>query len=485
MNEDIEKKIIQSSKWSFTTELFAKLVTPATNMILARLLLPEAFGIVATITMVLTFAEMLSDAGFQKYIVQHNFRDKDDQKKQFLVAFWTNLFVSLILWVTIWFFDEDIACLLGNPGIGCVYAVAGFSIPLVGIASIQMALLRREFRFDLLFKIRMVAVFIPIVITIPLAYLGYDYWSLVVGTIVANMITAIILLINSPYTIKIYYDIYALREMLSFSLWSLIEAISIWLTSWVDAFIIGALLSSHYLGLYMNSMTAVNACLNIITGAIIPVLFVALSRLQNNEIEFKNTFYSFQKIAALIAIPMGVGIYCYSDVLVSILFGEMWHEADLFVGWWGLSSAVIIVFGFLNSEVYRAKGQPKLSFYSQILHLIVLVPTIYISASYGFENLIYARSLVRLQSIIVGAVFLNYFFSISFVKSIKLIFPVLVASFLMAVLSILMRPLFEGLVWSIVTIFICIAFYFSALLLVPNYRRILVRGCQYFIMKDK
>lgn len=66
-------KITAAGRWSALTEIAAKLVTPVTAMILARLLAPEAFGVVATVTMVVSFVEMFADAGFQKYLVQHEF----------------------------------------------------------------------------------------------------------------------------------------------------------------------------------------------------------------------------------------------------------------------------------------------------------------------------------------------------------------------------------------------------------------------------
>ena len=69
-------------KWSTITEIIAKLISPILNMILARLLSPEAFGLVATVTMVVTFAEVFTDAGFQKYIVQHEFIDAEDLEGQ-------------------------------------------------------------------------------------------------------------------------------------------------------------------------------------------------------------------------------------------------------------------------------------------------------------------------------------------------------------------------------------------------------------------
>src|SRR5699024_11529653 len=111
------------------------------------------------------------------------------------------------------------------------------------------------------------------------------------------------------------------------------------------------------------------------TGAIIPVLFAALSRLQNNNVEFKKMYFKFQRLIALFVLPMGAGLLLFSDLATMIILGSQWSEASNVIGAWAASRAILIVFGYTASEVYRSKGMPKYSFYAQLLHLIVLVPT--------------------------------------------------------------------------------------------------------------
>ena len=99
------KKAGKATTWAAITEVAAKLITPITNMLLARLLTPEAFGVVATITIVISFAEVFTDAGFQKYIIQHPFSTDDELNDNATVAFWTNLLISLIIWGCIIFLE--------------------------------------------------------------------------------------------------------------------------------------------------------------------------------------------------------------------------------------------------------------------------------------------------------------------------------------------------------------------------------------------
>ena len=129
-------------------------------MVLARLLTPEAFGVVTTLTMIITFAELFTDAGFQKYLVQHEFIGDTDREQSTNVAFWSNFVLSLFIWGIIAVFAEPWATLVGSPGVGNVLIIACISIPLAAFSSIQMALYRRDLDFKTLFKVRIVSILI-------------------------------------------------------------------------------------------------------------------------------------------------------------------------------------------------------------------------------------------------------------------------------------------------------------------------------------
>ena len=122
-NETLNSKVVSATKWSGITEIIAKLVAPITTMVLARLLTPDAFGVLVTAQMVISFAEIFTDAGFQKYIVQHEFCDDEDKYKSTTVAFWANLIMSLLIWVGITIFSTPIAHLVGCEGHGIVITV--------------------------------------------------------------------------------------------------------------------------------------------------------------------------------------------------------------------------------------------------------------------------------------------------------------------------------------------------------------------------
>lgn len=469
-SEALNTKVATATKWSGITEIAAKLVAPITTMVLARLLTPDAFGVMVTAQMVISFAEIFTDAGFQKYIVQHEFKDEDEKFKSTAVAFWSNLMMSFVIWVAISIFANPIAQLVGCDGNGIVIVVSCICIPMEAFSSIQMALFRRDLDFKTLFWVRIIGILIPLVVTVPLAFATRSYWSLIIGMIVLNFSNALILTVKSKWKPCWYYNIQKFKEMFSFTMWSMLEAISIWLTSYVDIFIVGTMLSQHCLGLYRTSMSTVGQITSIITAATTPVLFSSLSRLQNDRERFNDMFFRFQKLVGILIIPIGIGIFIFSDFITKILLGSQWMETSSFIGLWGLTSAITIVLAHYSSEVYRSIGKPKLSVLAQWLHIIVLLPVMLISVKGGFESLYVARSLVRLELVLVQLGIMAIVVKMNIIKMVTNIFPSMIAG--SSMLLILLLPTSESVLIQLLYILICVCSYFAVVLLFPEERSI-------------
>lgn len=486
LSQDLNKKIGKATAWSSLTEIISKLVLPIVNIVLARLLLPEAFGIVATITMVISFAEVFTDAGFQKYIVQHEFENEEALDKSTNVAFWSNFTLSFLICTLIFFFRDKLAELVGNPGLGNSISIASILIIIAAFSSIQMARYKRDFDFKTLFFVRIGTSLIPLVITLPLAFVLRNYWALLIGNFASQLFSATVLTIKSKWKPKFYYSFKLFKEMFSFSAWTLLESIVIWLTLNIDIFILGNMLDDYYLGIYKTSMTTVNSYMSIITAAIVPVLFSTLSRQQNDKESFRTTFYIFQKYTSILVLPMSVGIFIFSDLVVKILLGSQWGEAVGFVGLWGLMSGITIIFSHFASEVYRSKGNPRISTFAQLLHIAFLIPTVIITKEHSFTVLYVSRSLMRLQFIVVNLIIMRVVYKFKLTQTIKNILPAVISTVVMSIIGYLLKNIMTAVWWQVVSVLICIIVYFTVLLLCfPKVRREITSSEYYLKIKRK
>ena len=467
---ELNSKVANATKWSAFAEIIGKLVSPITSMVLARVLTPEAFGVVATLTMVIAFAEVFTDAGFQRYIIQHEFEDDDDKDKSINVAFWSNLALSFLLWGLIAIFSEPLAAMVGNPGLGLVLVVACVSIPLEGFSSIQMAVFKRSLDFKSLFYRRLVSVIIPLFVTVPLALWLRSYWALVFGTIAVNLSNAIILSLKSPWHPRFYYSFDRFKAMFSFSAWSMLDSILIWATNYIEIFFISRMLSSYYLGIYKTSMTTVSQFTSIITASILPVLMPAFSRIQNDHAAIREMVLKIQKCLGMLLLPVGFGIFMFSQLITDILLGSQWQEAVPYIGIWGLMEAIVIVFSRMCSNIFPAIGKPRMSVTIQILHLVVLIPAVYISIGYGFSALFYTRTFVRLELILLLLYFANKVINLTPMSMIKNLIPEFFACTVMSLVAVLLLHISDSLIASLLWVLVSACVYLGIIYMFPKER---------------
>lgn len=471
MQKDLNNKIGQATKWSTVTEIGTRMISPITNAILARLLAPEIFGVVATLTMVTSFAEIFTDAGFQKYLVQHEFRDDEDLNLSTNVAFWVNLLFSLIVWGGIALIASPIADLVGSSGYESSIIVMCAEIPILGFSSIQMARFRREFDFKSLFVVRMIVALVPLVITVPAAIIFRSHWALVIGTLAKDVLNGIVLMVRSKWKPGFRFSFDKLKDMISFSFWTVLENVTIWLTTNAGTFIVGSILGAYYLGLYKTTVTTIGSYFAIIQSATMPVLFSALSRCQDNDQEGREIMFHFQRLVALLIFPLGFGILVYRELATMILLGRQWMETADFVGIYALSCAVVFIFSYYNSEVFRSKGKPKYSMIAQIVYFVFLAPALYYSACQSYKMLGWASVLSRFSLVIATSTIAHFVFQIKFWSVLKNVLPSLVASMVMAIFGFAISNLLDHLVWEIFTVFLCVMIYIACMFALPSGRK--------------
>lgn len=464
--------IVQSTKWSVVTEFITKIASPIVNIILARLLVPEVFGLVATFTVVTSFAEVFTDAGFQKYLVQHEFSDLKERDEFTNVAFWSNFTLSCVIWLLIFLFSDRIAYIVGSPGYGFEISILSIQIPLYAFFSIQMALYRRDFRFKQLLHIRIIDSLIPLIVTVPLAFFLRSYWAIIIGNLTRQCVSAVFLTLKSNWKPHFYYNFKQLKTMFSDCMWMLFDSIMIWLTSYLGTLIVSHYLDVYYIGVYRTGISTITPYLNLIYTMTAPVLFSALSRLQFDRKEADNTFRSYQKIASYIAVPIGASVFTYKELVTKILLGSQWSEATIMIGCVGLTFPFSILIAQYNSDYFRAMGKPRVAFLVQGTYLIFMAFSLIWAVNNSFETLCIITGVLYLVYSAISAFALRFVFKFDILKSFVNFIPSLIGALIIILPGLVIKNLFNGIVvWQIICGVITLVLYIVCLLIIPQSRK--------------
>lgn len=385
-----QRSITNSIKWSSFAEVGVKFITPATTMILARILSPEEFGILAICNMIVYFAEIIADSGFGKYIIQADFKDEIELKRFATVAFWSHLAVALFIWMIIIVFCSPIVEFLGIPDHENVLILACSQLVFMSMISTQLGMLRRKFEFKSTFVARIATAFVTFVVSVTIALVNKSYWSLIIGNVAGSMINAFILTWLSKWLPALDYSVSVLKKMFAFSFWSLCEGLAHWFIFWCDVFIATQFFTTYQLGLYKNSTSVLLSFIGMITASMSPVLLSVLSRLKNDD-SYYEVYMRITKLFMYAILPICISIYFCRDFVTFVILGPKWMEAADIIGSWAIMLGISVFIYSFPAEIFKSKGIPKYLFFYQLCYIAFLVPICINAVRYGFWIFVHAR----------------------------------------------------------------------------------------------
>ncbi|MEJ2723825.1 MAG: lipopolysaccharide biosynthesis protein [Deltaproteobacteria bacterium] len=392
--ESVTEKAVGAVKWSALMEAVSRVVSPIVIVILARLLAPEDFGVVAAATIVIGFSQMFWDAGLGKALVQ----TEEPPEKAAHVVFWTNLILGILIYVTLLLASSWLADLFHTPTSGLVLQVLGFQIVIGSLTSVQQALFERDLGFRQLFWVKSAAAFVPGFFSIPLAFFGYGVWALVAGSLAGSLLNLALLWGKSTWRPRMCYDWHIARKLMGFGVWVVGESFGVWFLIWGDNLLVGKFLGVEDLGVYRVGWTISTTIFGLLLSPFLPVLYPSFSRLQEERPLLKSAFGRVNRVVIMLALPMGVGLLLLGPELASALFGDKWHGLGMILGVIGFMHGMSWLVG-VNPQLYRAIGRPDVNTKLMFASIIYYLPAYLLAAPRGLEAFTFTRLGVALVTI--------------------------------------------------------------------------------------
>jgi len=390
----VGEKAIRSVKWTALSELVSRTAAPLVVVILARLLTPADFGVVATAMIAISFAQMFWEAGLGKALVQ----TEETPAGAANVVFWTNLVLGLVIYALLFVFAPWLAIFFDSPASGPVLRVLGLQIVIGSLSSVQHALFVRDLDFRRVFWINLLTAAVPGAFSIPLALYGYGVWALVAGSLVGQVLNLLLSWHFSSWRPTLSYDIRIARSMVRFGSWIVIGTLGTWLISWGDSLILGKFLGVEDLGVYRTAWVMASMAFAAILNPFISILYPAFSRLQNDSTMLTDYFSRANRIVISLCMPIGIGLFVLGPDIASTVFGEKWEGLGTALRVMGLLFGLSWTVG-INAEVYRAIGRPDVSTKLVLLGVCYYYPAYFVAAPFGLDAFLWVRLAVALVAI--------------------------------------------------------------------------------------
>lgn len=397
-------KLFGALKWSFFSELAAKLVQPLIFIICARLLVPEDFGVASAALMVVGFAQIFWDAGLGAALIQ----SQADTQKAANAAFWMNLALGIVIAIALAASSAWIAnTFFHDARVTPVLQLMSLQIVLGAISAVHVALLQKDFHFERLFWVRLVTASLPGIASVPLAWAGFNYWALVAGSIVGQLGQTIVLWRLSSWRPKAEFSPKIASELARFGSWVSISGLLGWFYTWADSLIVGMYLGSHDLGLYRTGNQLAMLVFYTLFGSVRPVLYSTLSRIGADKERIANIVPRILNFLALASIPLAFTIFMLSDSIGQVVFGTRWKGVGLVIGVMALAQGYSWL-TTMNADIYRAIKKPQYDTIVSTANLAVYTAVYLVTIHSGFVTFLWARLGLTLFALIPHLVTLRF-----------------------------------------------------------------------------
>lgn len=374
----MEDRAVRGVPWTLVSYAVNRALLLLTVVVLARLLVPEDFGLVALAMVAVQLCNVLSDLGLSGTLVLR--QDLDERGKGTLLTLM--LAASVLLAVVLAASAPLIADLFDEPRLGGVLAVLSLGIVISGVTWFYETALQRELEFRRRFVALSVQVVAYAAVAIGLAALGAGVWSLVAGQLSSLLAFAAILLWLAPYRVRPAFNRDDARDILGTSKGFLLQGGLGFVSGNADYVSVGGILGATSLGFYSMAYRLGEVPYYGIADPVAKVTFPAFSRMRDRGMEVRSAFLSTLRLVALVACPIGVLLSAAAQPFTEVVFGEKWSPMIgplAVLGIWAAVRPIQSTIAWLLNSV----GEAGVMGVIDLIVLVPLVPALLLAADLG------------------------------------------------------------------------------------------------------
>ena len=393
--KDIKSKLARGVTWILITRLLVNMIGLASTVILARLLTPDDFGLVAIGTVILAIVNSFTDLALSSALIHRAELHEDHFHTTWTLSVVRGGLIGLALCIA----SVPISRAYHDPRLISLFLVLGLSTLISGAFNPKLTLLNKQLIFWQDFALGVGTKLIGLVIAIAVAVIYHSYWALVISAVVSQVANVVISFALYPYLPKISFSRF--KDLFSYSVWlSLGQAISA--INWnFDQLLVGYLLGKHPLGVYNFSSNLSALPTREAIAPVVRTLFPGFAALAQTPERLKSAYLKAQSGLTAVALPVGVGFAFLADPLIRLAVGDKWLDAIPIIQVLSLIPALNVLAMPVQS-IALATGRTKVLFYRDLSFFFVRIPIIALGLWWGgLLGLVWARALSGLIGIAI------------------------------------------------------------------------------------
>lgn len=407
VEKDIKKKTIFGMIWTAAEKFGSMAMSFISNLILARLLLPEDFGVIGMLHIFIAISGAFMIGGFGDAIIQK----KDPTHTDYSTVFVWNMVLSVFFYVIIFFASPAIARFYKMPSLCEVMRVYGLVLILVALSVVQNAILRKELKFKILSIRNLVASFCGLVVGIVMAYLGFGAWSLVASALVNQLMNVVLIWRLSSWRPSLVFNKKSFKELFGFGGMLMLTSLVDRTYANLQGLLIGKWYSANELGYYTQAAKLETVPTSTLSHIVTNVSFPVFAKLKDDKNKLLNGLRKNIKAITYLNFPLCMLLLVIAKPLIEILYGAKW---DASVPYFQLLcfAGMLYTMNSLNGNIVKALGKGKLFFFIHVVQRVIGLLLMLAGISFSIKGLLVAGILSRFISYVIYSIangkLLNY-----------------------------------------------------------------------------
>lgn len=421
----LDVKILKGIMWSgfekFSVQIFQFII----SIILARLLSPKDFGVIAIVLVLMNIIQVFNEGGFAEALMKKLDRDNLD----YSTVFYFNILFSIILYIILYVSAPYIANYFNLLQLINLLRLLGINIIITSFVVVQRTILTINVDFKTQAKASFIGIIIGGIIGIYCANKNLEAFSIVAQYLSSNLVTTIFIWIFSSWKPSFQFSFSRLKILFDYAYKLILARFVNVLFSEIYSIAIGKYYSPIQLGYFNRAKSFIGISSNNITSIVQRVSTPVLCKFQNDNKMMGEMLIKFIQKTSMLVFPLLFGLFVLSESFVYVILGPKWLSTA-----WILQSlcpvGILYVFSTFNMNIFNATGKTNLALQSELIKKVINI-IIITAISINFKFLILSQILVALIEFFINTWYTKKQIDLNWKKQVKSVFPIIISSLIM------------------------------------------------------
>lgn len=423
---ELKDKTVKGVFWSAVDRFSAQGIQFVFSILIARLLLPEDYGVIAMLNIFLAVSQTFIDSGFGTALI----RKIDRTEADFSTVFYFNIIVASVFYLILFFSAPAIAKFYETPLLESVTKVVALNLIIGSLSGIHNAKLSIDIDFKSRAKISVISTILTGAVGLWFAYAGYGVWALVVQNLCSSVIRTVLLWIIVKWRPSLIFSWKSFKELFSFGSKLLASGLLDTLYNNIYTLVIGKVFSPSTLGVYSKANALAQFPSSNITSVLQNVTFPVLSTIQNEDVRLANVYKRFLKLSAFVIFPMMIGLSAVADPFIRLALTDKWEGAIYLLQiicfqlmWYPIHA--------INLNILQVKGRSDFFLKLEIIKKVQGVLVLCVTVPMGIIAMCYGSLISSLLSLIWNTYYTKKLIGYGYWAQMRDLLPILIHSLIM------------------------------------------------------